>query len=141
MTRVEFIVNLQNQLSETARLCENYLNKGHQLTINCGSKEKQAALSALLWNYSAASFLPHASNDERHAGFAPIHLYVDGADLQQDDILINLDQEVPLFFGRFRHLIEVVGEAEAEKQTARERWMFYRDRGYALRSTDVKKTI
>lgn len=139
MTRVEFIVNLQNQLSETARLCENYLNKGHKLTINCGSKDKQSALSTLLWGYQAASFLPHASNNAAEAGFAPIHLHVEGATLQQDDILINLDEEVPLFFGRFRHMIEVVGEAEAEKQAARTRWKFYRDRGYMLRSTDVKK--
>ncbi len=139
MTRVEFIVNLQNQLSETARLCENYLNKGHKLTINCGSQEKQAALSAMLWDFKAASFLPHTNNDVAEAGFAPIHLHVEGVALQQDDILINLDQEVPLFFGRFRQMIEVVGEAEAEKQAARTRWKFYRDRGYMLRSTDVKK--
>lgn len=139
MTRVEFIVNLQNQLTETARLCENYLNKGHKLTINCGSQEKQTALSAMLWNYEAASFLPHADSDAAEAQYAPIHLHVGAADLQQDDILINLDEEVPLFFGRFRQMIEVVGELEAEKQAARTRWKFYRDRGYALRSIDMKK--
>ncbi len=139
MTRVEFIVNLQNQLSEAASLCENYLNKGHKLTINCGSQEKQAVLSTLLWDSGAASFLPHANSNAAEAQFAPIHLHLDGADLQQDDILINLDEEVPLFFGRFRQMIEMVGDAETEKQAARTRWKFYRDRGYALRSKDMKK--
>lgn len=139
MTRVEFIVNLQNQLNETARLCENYLNKGHQLTINCGSQEKQAAISAALWGFNAASFLPHATIGAPEAPFAPIHLHVGDASLQQDDILINLDEEVPIFFGRFRHMIEVVSDAESAKEAARRRWKFYRDRGYTLRSKDMNK--
>lgn len=136
MTKVEFIVNLHNKISETVTLCENYLKQGHQLTINCGAEGNKTALSQALWQLSETSFLPNTTTDAATASVTPIHLCVGDVALLQDDILINLDENVPLYFGRFRQLIELVGIEEPDKIAARERWKFYRDRGYAMRSTD-----
>ncbi|MCZ6854116.1 MAG: DNA polymerase III subunit chi, partial [Gammaproteobacteria bacterium] len=47
-----------------------------------------------------------------------------------DDVLINLSDHVPTFFGRFERVAEiVVGETT---NRGRERYQFYRDRGYPL---------
>lgn len=139
MTKVDFVVNLHSKLQEVALLCEHSLQKGHTVTINCDSEATFETLNKTLWDYTDTSFLPHVTPHDTHAGVTPIHLYQDGDVVIQDDILINLAADVPLFFGRFRQLIEVVSEVEHDKQAARERWKFYRDRGYALRSTDKKQ--
>ena len=53
------------------------------------------------------------------------------------DVLINLAGSVPSFFGRFERVAEIVDQSDAQKQVARERYRFYRDRGYALQSHNV----
>ncbi len=139
MTRIEFIFNLQNIISHTVDLCENYVANGRRLTVNCGTEEVQSALSKALWTQSETSFLPNETTQNAHAVYAPINLNVGGGKLTQDDILINLDEEIPMFFGRFNHLIELVGAVESNKEAARSRWKFYRDRGYAMQSTDSRQ--
>lgn len=138
MTRVQFIVNLQDLHAKAVTLCERYLNKGHQLTIVGASVEVNTLLSQQLWQSAAVSFLPHAYINEANAAYAPIHLQLLHDKPMQDDVLINLQPEVPIFFGRFRQLIELVGDTETDKVAARERWKFYRDRGYAMQSIDDK---
>ena len=59
---------------------------------------------------------------------------IDGHD---GDVLINLTPAVPLFFSRFARVAEIVGQDEDSKLSARERFRFYRDRGYALESHTI----
>jgi DNA polymerase-3 subunit chi len=56
--------------------------------------------------------------------------------LCQDDILINLTQKQLTTFSRFRQLIELVSTEEQDKELARQRYIFYRDRGYEIRHFD-----
>ena len=53
------------------------------------------------------------------------------------DVLVNLADQVPLFFSRFTRVAEIVDGDENRKQQARERFRFYRDRGYPLNSHDI----
>jgi DNA polymerase-3 subunit chi len=46
--------------------------------------------------------------------------------------LLNLAPAVPAQFARFERLLEVVGNSEDELVAGRERYRFYRDRGYPL---------
>jgi DNA polymerase-3 subunit chi len=48
--------------------------------------------------------------------------------------LINLASEVPTFFGRFERLIECVDHEESVKAASRERFRFYREHGYSLKT-------
>jgi DNA polymerase-3 subunit chi len=57
--------------------------------------------------------------------------------LPQDERLMNLSQIVPPGFSRFHSLIEVVGQEEADRNSARERVKFYKDRGYEVRYFDL----
>ena len=59
-----------------------------------------------------------------------------GEKLVQDDGLVNLQSQYPPFFSRFRRLIEIVGLDEADRSAARERYRFYRDRGYEIKLLD-----
>jgi len=57
--------------------------------------------------------------------------------LAHDDILLNLHTEQPPFFSRFHRLIEIVSAEENDRAAARERFRFYRDRGYEIHSHDI----
>ena len=57
-----------------------------------------------------------------------------------DDVLLNLDAERPPHFSRYRRLIEIVARDDADKQQARTRFKFYRDRGYDIRTHNLGKT-
>jgi DNA polymerase-3 subunit chi len=90
-----------------------------------------------LWTQSALGFIPHCRADSPLAAETPI-LITDNLDqLPQDDRLMNLSQIVPPGFSRFQSLIEVVGRDEADRDSARERVKFYKDRGYEVRYFDL----
>ena len=53
------------------------------------------------------------------------------------DVLINLSAEVPEFFSRYERVAEVVDADAARREQSRERYRFYRDRGYKLNTHQV----
>lgn len=137
MTRVEFFVNVPDKLAKAVELCEKIVGKGRQLTVFTQDEAMNEALRQQLWQYSATSFLTNAQPDEPTSTFSAIILDSNGEHLLQDDVLINLQATQPLFFSRFRHLLELVGHDEADKKSARVRYKFYKDRGYEVNTRDM----
>lgn len=137
MTRIEFYFNVADKLAKVSELCARAVTKGRQLTVLTQDQAVSAALQQRLWLYAPESFLPSANPHDEDSTYAPIMLNADGSHLLQDDILINLQAVHPPFFSRFRYLVEIVGHDEADKMAARQRYKFYRDRGYHVKSTDA----
>lgn len=135
MTRVEFFTNVPNKHKKAISLCEKAVAKGRQLTILVDNSDGIDALQQQLWQLAPTAFLANALASDAKAALAPIVLDTDGALLHQDDVLINLQTEIPLIFSRFRYLVEMVGVDEPDKALARERFKFYRDRGYQIKTT------
>lgn len=135
MTRVEFFTNVPNKLEKATLLCEKAVAKGRQLTILTDGAETTANLQQQLWQSAPTQFLANAHASSAQAEFAPIVLDEGGGLLHQDDVLINLQSDVPVIFSRFRYLVEMVGLDEADKALARVRFKFYRDRGYEIKTT------
>jgi DNA polymerase-3 subunit chi len=54
-----------------------------------------------------------------------------------EQVLVNLCPECPPVFSRFERLIEIVSLDEAERDLARARFRFYRDRGYDIHTHDL----
>lgn len=140
MTRVEFFFNVEDKLAKAAELCEKAVDKGRQLTIFTQGDAMDGALQQRLWQQSATSFLASAKTDEAIGQLSAIVFVRNSENLIQDDILINLRTEHPPFFSRFRYLIELVSNNDADKDAARVRFRFYRDRGYEIKSTDTAKS-
>jgi DNA polymerase-3 subunit chi len=61
----------------------------------------------------------------------------DDDNLLHDEVLLNLRAGQPQFFGRYQRLIEIVGLDDDDRARARERFRFYRDRGYEIRTHDL----
>ena len=53
------------------------------------------------------------------------------------EVLINLDSDVPLFFSRFERVAEILDQDPQTRQKGRERYRFYRDRGYDLNTHEI----
>jgi len=142
MTQVDFYI-----LDDTAadarqrfacRLAEKAWQQGHRVYIHTGDPELSTHMDELLWSFRQGSFVPHGLDDDAAADDAPIHIGHGGEPRHHDEVLINLDREIPLFFSRFRRVAEVVDGDEENRRGGRERFRFYRDRGYALESHSIK---
>jgi len=137
MTRIEFFFNVEDKLQKVAELSESAIRKGRRLMLFSPDMEVAAKVENYLWTNPAIGFTPHCRSDHTLAGVTPIIIDCDGEQLAHDDVLVNLQSQHPPFFSRFRRLIEIVGVDEADKAAARDRYRFYRDRGYEIKSFDA----
>lgn len=113
------------------RLSAKARRSGREVHVHCADEPSALALDELMWAYPPASFLPHGVGEPE----AGIRIDWREPDQAPHDVLINLSQEVPTFFGRFERLAEiVVGE---DKTIGRERYSFYRHRGYPLKHHEL----
>lgn len=137
MTRVDFYI-LDQQAGRpqfACRLAEKAVLQGHRVYIHTADEQAAQELDRLLWTFSDGSFLPHAlAASEPADSLAPVHIGHGQEPLDHDQVLINLADEIPLFFSRFERVAEIVDGDQGAREQARERFRFYRERGYELNS-------
>ncbi len=136
MTRIDFYL-LQDaqpaaQTQFTCRLTEKAFKQGHQVYINTASGPQLKQLDDLLWTFRDGSFLPHGIYEATAETIHPVLLGHAVEPEGPSDVLVNLSNDVPPFFSRFNRVAELVGGNEEQRQSARERYRFYKDRGYHL---------
>ncbi|MCG6983776.1 MAG: DNA polymerase III subunit chi, partial [Thiocapsa sp.] len=68
----------------------------------------------------------------------PILISADGNPVTEDQVLINLAPQVPAFFGRFERLCEPIDHDPAARLAGRQRFRYYRDRGYPLEHHQIR---
>jgi DNA polymerase-3 subunit chi len=101
-------------------------------------------LDRILWTQTPTGFLPHCRADSPLAGETPIVIASDFntlPTLPQDERLLNLADEVPPGFARFQSVVEIVSNEDSVRIPARERFKFYRERGYEIQSKDLGGTV
>ncbi len=137
MTRVSFYVLKSDQFEQrqafACRLAEKAYNQGHQVYIHTDDAEKSASVDAALWALRPDSFVPHEiiGPDSDHQ--SPVLIgHKDTTPPRLMDVLINLTQDQPLFFSQFERVAEVIDDNDAVKQAGRQRFQFYKQRGYEL---------
>ena len=138
MTRVEFFFNVRDKQQKIADLSEKFLSKGLKLMVFVSNAEAVAATQNYLWQ-QPTSFLPSLSLSDKLANVTPIIVDYQRDHLVHDEVLINFQHPHPPFFSRFKRLVEIVGIDEADKDQARMRYKFYRDRGYQITVFDDSK--
>jgi len=131
-TDVEGTANLdvRNKHLAACKLIHKAYRLGHRvylLTQNAGEAE---TLDQLLWTFAAGSFIPHQRGDTSDPG-VPVVIGHDAPPASFNDVLVSLAPEVPPYYERFQRVAEIVGGDDADKQRARDRFRFYRDRGCA----------
>ncbi len=141
MTRIDFYILDSEQKSARSllacRLAEKAYSLNNQIYIYTGNQSQSKELDELLWTYRAGSFVPHQQLEVHDNHDCPVLIGHAEAPEGLNQVLINLDSAVPLFFSRFERVVEIVNQDENQRQQARERFKFYRDRGYDLHTHNL----
>jgi DNA polymerase-3 subunit chi len=139
MTRVGFYVvqaaAASDRLHVAARLADKALAQGHRIYINAVDRAQAEVLDELLWSFRPASFLPHGLAGSEQSEQIAIGWGQDPG--THNDLLINLQLDIPAFFSRFKRVAEVVTQDQDSLSALRKSWVFYKDRGYQLEKHDL----
>lgn len=138
MTRIDFYLNAASKLQVACKISAKAMRQRMRVLILAPDDAMARALDKLLWSSPATGFLPHCMTSDRLAAETPI-LIARSQDAQpHDELLINLGTTPPPLFSRFQRLIELVSiDDDADKLAARQRFRFYKDRGYELSHHDL----
>lgn len=143
MTRIDFYIINSKQKSSRAilacRLAEKAYSLENQIYIYTPDELQSKELDDLLWTYRAGSFVPHKLIEPQNNQNCPVLIGHQEAPEGLNQVLINLNSAVPLFFSRFERVVEIVNQDDTQRQLARERFKFYRDRGYDLHSHNLEQ--
>ena len=132
MTRIDFYTDADDRLRVACRLAAKAVAQDLRVVVYVRDGNVAAAIDRLLWTTPAIGFVPHVMAEHRLAGETPVVIARGDAQAPHDDVLVNLDRERPPSFARFQRLVEIVTRDEEDKHAARERYRFYRDRGYEI---------
>ena len=137
MTRITFYFNAPDKLDVARKLATKVFQGGQQALVYTADPALAQEADQGFWTAQQLSFLPHVLCGHPLAPDTPILIGDDPDRLQRADVLINLDQEPPAFFGRFERLLEIVTPDPADRDRARARYRFFKERGYALETHDL----
>ena len=140
MTKVDFYTGTNDKLRTACQLSQKAMQNGVRTIISAPDGATADAVDRLLWHYPATAFIPHCHSDAEGAETVPVLLNSGGEKFPHHDLLISLHDECVPFFSRFERVIEIVGTGEVDSRKGRERFKFYRDRGYELRHFDLAAT-
>jgi len=132
MTKVDFYTGSQDKLRTACQLSHKAMQNGIRTVISLPDESTRNALDKLLWHFPPIAFIPHCMSDAQEAVDMPVVLNLDNDRLPHFDLLISLHQECLPYFSRFERVIEIIGKDENDSRAGRERFKFYRDRGYEL---------
>ena len=137
MTEVFFYSNVENKPQMACTLTSKALARGMRVMLLTPDSVETERLSKLIWTTPSTGFVPHCRSGDRLAPVTPVIVDHVAEPLVHDQVLVNLCDQMPAFFSRFQRLVEIVGTADADREAARVRYRFYRDRGYEIHTHQV----
>jgi DNA polymerase-3 subunit chi len=137
MTRIDFYVDADDRMRVACRVAAKAIAQALRVLIYAPDGETAAALDRLLWTTPAIGFVPHVMAEHRLAAETPVVITRGDDELPHDEVLVNLGRESPPAFARFQRLVEIVSCDDEDRRAARERYRFYRDRGYEIRTHNL----
>lgn len=134
MTRVDFYIlhDATERLLFASRVAEKAVKQRLKTYIHASNKQQAEAIDEMLWVNQEQSFVPHVLVEHPNVAQSPIVIGNDFEPGSEYELLINLADEMPLFFSRFPRMVEVIDRDEDVKRAGRERYKFYQDRGYPM---------
>lgn len=137
MTRVDFYFNAPSKAEVARKLAAKAFQAGQQALVYTADPAQAQALDVAFWTAQQLSFLPHVRCGHPLARQTPILIGDNPDELARADVLINLAPDTPAFFGRFERVLEIVTAQAEDRERARARFKFFKERGYALESHDL----
>jgi DNA polymerase-3 subunit chi len=142
MTSIGFYFNVVDKPALVNQLVQKALRQHRQVTLFTSDEASANQISESLWHFDSTAFNANVLAHHALASATPVLVEWQAQRIVQDDLLINLQAKQLTIFSRFKHMVELVGIEELDKTEARQRFAFYRDRGYTIKSVDMlKKSI
>jgi DNA polymerase III subunit chi len=137
VTKVDFYTGSTDKLRTACQLSHKAMQNGVHTAISLPDAATCEALDKLLWHYPATAFIPHCRSGAEEAEQMPVVLNNGSEKFPHHDLLISLHNESEPFFSRFERVIEIISTDAEDSRMGRERYKFYKDRGYELRHIDL----
>ena len=144
MTRVDFYIlpegarPPEGAAMTACKLCDKAASSGQRVYVYAPVAEVANAVDGLLWSFRQGSFIAHERLGAPLLEPLPAVLIGDAEPPESHHgVMINLGLEVPPFFSSFERVLEIVDGDAAQRAKSRERYKFYRDRGYELSSHNL----
>jgi DNA polymerase-3 subunit chi len=138
VTRVDFYHYAQDKLRFACRLAAKAYDSASRVVVWSPDVAVLEAFDRDLWTFQSTKFVPHCRLESPLAAETPVVLARSGESLPHHDVLLNLGDEWPPFFASFDRVLEIVTHDEGDRQKARARYAFYKQRGYELRLNQVE---
>lgn len=132
MTEVSFYSHAANKLAVVRQLVAKAREKKLNVLIYTPDRTVAADIDRLLWVQPALSFIAHCHDSDPLAPVTPVLIGTQAEALSSADVIINLSDEPPPVFSRFERLMEIVTNEEPDLSLGRQRYRYYKDRGYEL---------
>jgi DNA polymerase III subunit chi len=136
LTRIDFHIHLPDKLNYGCRLVRRIRQAGKRILVWSDDPARLSDFDQALWTFSDSDFIAHVRSSDPLAPVTPVVLALDSPDTEHHEVMINLGNSTPPTFSRYDRLIELVGLEEDDRTRARERFRFYRDRGYPMQTHD-----
>ena len=137
MTTIDFYTHCDNRFEVASKLVAKAWTQHGSVRVLTDGAQATEEFGRFLWLWPATGFMPHCQLRSALAAETPI--VVDHA-LEHDGpaaVLVNLHASPPPFFSRFERLAEIVSLDDGDVAAGRERWKFYKARGYEIRSFNL----
>ncbi len=137
MTSIDFYTHVADRIDVAARIIAKAHAAHCSVRVLTPDEATSDALDRRLWLTPPTGFLPHCKLPSPLAEETPIWI---GHSLEHTGpaaVLVNLHPDPPPYFSRFERLAEIVGADDADAAAGRERWKFYKARGYELRQHNL----
>lgn len=106
--------------------------------VFCDNQQQAEYLDELLWTFKDDSFIPHNLQGEGPEPPPPVQIGYQKEPRGFSDILLNLSTNIPVFYARFKRVIELVSNVEHEKEVSRLHYKEYRNKGCALHTHSIE---
>lgn len=120
------------------RLIEKAYMKGHRVYVHCAHQQDAELIDELLWTFRDDSFVPHNLQGEGPEPPPPVQIGFEKEPRGFNDILLNLSNEIPPFYTRFKRVIELVINIESAKELSRQHYKDYRNKGCELQTHQIE---
>ncbi|THB69077.1 MAG: DNA polymerase III subunit chi [Gammaproteobacteria bacterium] len=143
MTRIDFYILSNNRQNDkellACKITEKAYLAGHEIFIYTAETAQSQVIDSMLWTFRQGSFLPHEiqNSAETHKN-NPIVISDQNPIAIKSEVMINLSEQITDFFSSYERVAEIVPNNETSKAKARERYKFYKDRGYHLNTHNLE---
>lgn len=154
MTKIDFYIlnssGENDRLQMVCKLINKATDRGQRVFVHSDDQQLLEQLDDCLWHFQPDRFVAHrllkseeattegcVAEPAAEAPDAPNEalesvLLSSSHPSRTDAVFVNLASTVPVFFSRFERTLEVIDQQESIRLDGRERYRFYKERGYPL---------